>query len=138
MASFTRTVLITMGIAVLMIALAGCGSDNKNNPIAAFQPEVINNADAFQFQITDATNVTTTLTYSWTNTGTGATVNHSTATTAGTAAITIFDADSTQVYSSGLLASGTEATATGTTGTWTIQVAFADFDGTVNFRVEKM
>lgn len=122
-------------LAVFMILMTGCGS---NNPVSAFEPEIINNADAFQFQITGGSNVSTTLSYQWNNTNTQATIDHSTALTAGSAAVTIFDADSNQVYTSGLLTSGNETSGSGTAGAWTITVVFADFDGTVNFRVEKL
>ena len=126
-------------LAILCVALVliGC-SDEKKNPISAFQPEIINNADAFQFQITDASNVTTTVTYSWTNTGTQATVNHSTVTTAGSATVYLLDADTTQVYTAGLSASLNEASSVGTAGNWTVRVVFIGFSGTANFRVEKL
>ena len=68
-----------------VLAITSCS--DKKNPIAAFQPEVINNADAFQFQVTNASNVSTTLNYSWANTGTSASVNHSTARTQGSAVV---------------------------------------------------
>jgi hypothetical protein len=123
-----------LSAAILMI---GCGKD-KSNPISAFQPEIVNTAGAFQFQVTGATNVTTTLSYNWDNAQSQVTVDHSTAMTAGAATVTIFDADSTQVYASGLLASGTDQSSSGTPGTWIIRVVFSDFDGTVNFRVEPL
>ena len=108
------------------------------NGLQYFQPEVINNADAFQFQITDGVNVTAVVSYPWTNTGTQATINHSTATTGGSATVTLFDADSIQVYTSGLVASATDQSSAGTTGTWYVQVVLTNFDGTANFRVEKL
>ena len=120
-----------------VILLIGCGGE-KSNPLSAFQPEIINTADAFQFQVTDASDVTTTVTYAWTNTGAQATVNHSTVTTAGSATVFILDADSTQVYTAGLAASLNESSAAGTAGVWTVRVVFVDFSGTANFRVEKL
>jgi len=122
-------------LLVMVFWLSGCGD---NNPIGAFEPEIFNNADSFQFQITEASNVTTTLSYTWINDQSGASIDHSTARTAGVAAVSIFDADSIQVYSSDLLASGTEPASQGVPGNWTIVVSFVDFDGTVNFRVEKL
>ncbi|MFH2049591.1 MAG: hypothetical protein ABIJ12_09105 [bacterium] len=126
----------TLFVFVLFLTI-GCSSQ-KNNPISSFEPEVINNADAFQFQITDATNVSTTLTYQWENTGAQATVDHSTALLTGSATVEVRDADSVQVYSSNLLASGTDASLSGTSGTWFVKVVFSDFDGTVNFTIEKL
>ena len=107
-------------------------------PLAPFQPEIVNNQDAFQFQATDVKNVTATLHYPWQNTGMQATVNHSTALTGGTATVTIFDADSAQVYTSPLLASATEQTVSGLAGTWTVKVVLTNASGTFNFRVEKL
>lgn len=127
-----------IGTALLTAALMLAGCTDSNNPVSAFEPEIINNADAFQFQITDASNVTTTLNYEWINSLTQATIDHSTAITKGTATVEIFDADSTQVYTSPLLASGVEETLAGTSGAWFIKVTFADFSGTVNFRIEKL
>ena len=127
-----------LGLLGIMIVFLSTGCSNDKNPIAPFEPEVINNADAFQFQITDAKNVTTTLTYPWSNTGAQATIDHSTALTSGIASVTIFDADSSQVYTSGLLASANESSTSGTIGTWYVKVTFNNFSGTVNFRVEKL
>ncbi len=125
-------------VAVLAIAvISGCSSD-KSNPLAPFEPEIVNNQDAFQFQATDVKNVTTTLHYPWQNTGMQATVNHSTALTGGAATVTIFDADSAQVYTSPLLASATEQTISGLAGTWTVKVVLTNASGTFNFRVEKL
>ena len=131
--NFACTAIMT--VLVLGAALIGCSDDN---PIAPFQPEVINNADAFQFQITAARDVTTTLNYSWVNSGTRATINHATARQRGTATVTLFDANGLQVYSHSLVASATEQSSVGVAGTWRIRIVFSDFDGTANFRVEKL
>ena len=127
---------LVTALAAATFLVAGCSNDK--NPIAPFQPEVINNADAFQFQITSAKDVTTTVSYSWSNTGTQATINHSTAMTDGSAVVTVYDADNQQVYTHGLLASGTEQSTAGVAGTWSIKIVFSRFDGTANFRVEKL
>ena len=113
--------------------IAGCGNDN---PIAPFEPEVVTDADAFQFQITDAHDVTTTVEYVWTSSGDRVSVDHSTATNGGQATVSLVDAAGATVYQSGLMASGNETSAVGTAGQWTVVVAFRDFDGTANFRVE--
>jgi hypothetical protein len=132
--SITNVVILPLTV-LLFGVFAGC---SDSNPISAFEPEVVNNADAFQFQITDATDVTTTLNYSWTNSGTRATIDHSTAMVSGSAFVTIKDAAGVQVYSSELKASGVETSAIGTAGTWNITVGFSNFDGTSNFRAEKL
>lgn len=135
---FTKKFTAVLAI-LLMISLMSCGGgNNSTNSFSNFNPEIINNVDAFQFQITDAQNVTTSVDYLWENTGTQATINHSTTTNYGSATIEVFDADSASVYSSGLLASANDATASGTAGTWRIRVTFVNFDGTANFRAEKL
>ena len=130
------TLLMSLVVLGAVVGLGGCS--NNSNPIAPFQPEVINHADAFQFQITHAKNVTTALNYSWVNSGTRATINHSTSTTSGTASVTLFDAAAQQVYTSPLLASGTQQSAVGVSGTWTVRIVFNNYSGSANFRVEKL
>ncbi|MCL7958920.1 MAG: hypothetical protein M8861_01870, partial [marine benthic group bacterium] len=102
-----------------VVVLAACGSD-PTDPLAEFEPEVNNATDNFQLQASDVTDVGTVLQYTWANTGTMASVDHSTTTAAGAAGVVIRDADGTTVYSQGLAPSLNEDTAAGTTGTWTI------------------
>ena len=129
--------VLTSSLLVLLFAIPGCGKHDAN-PLAAFEPEIINTADAFQFQITDAANVTVTRSYTWDNTATRATIDHSTATLGGSASVVILDVDSTQVYSSGLVASANEPSESGTPGVWIVRVTFSNFSGTANFRVQKL
>ena len=126
-----------LSFALLIPVINGCGNDN-NTALAPFQPEVINDADAFQFQVTGADNVTTVVSYTWQNSGTQATVNHSSVISGGSATVTILDANQTQVYTSGLTASSNEPTTAGTPGNWTIQVVLMGCSGTLNFRVETL
>jgi len=124
-------------LAALLLLASGCGSDNSN-PISAFQPEVINQADAFEFQITNASDVSTTVSYLWQNSGTQATIDHSTVTTGGSASMEVFDSQGTSVYTNGLVASANHQTNAGVTGMWTIQLTFTKFSGTANFRAQKL
>ena len=118
----------------LLPALAGCDDD----PLGPCQPEITNATDNFQLQATGVTDVTSTVTYSWANTGTRATVNHSTTKTAGNAQLTIRDAAGTTVYDKALVPSLNEPTSVGVPGTWSIQVRLTDYSGTLNFRVQKL
>jgi hypothetical protein len=90
---------------VLLAVMASCDED----PLAPFEPEVNNATNSFQLQATGVTNVSTTLSYTWTNTGTSASVNHSTTTTAGTARVDIRSANNTMVYDKALSPSLNEA-----------------------------
>lgn len=122
----------------LLLAVAGSGGVGCSDPLAPFQPEVTNATNSFQLQATGVTAVTTTLTYAWTTTGTRATVNHSTTTSAGTARLTIRDAAGTVVYDADLAPSLNEPTNAGGAGGWTIQVRLTGYSGTLNVRVEKL
>jgi hypothetical protein len=119
----------------MLLVLAACGDD----PLAPFSPEIGNLTDNFQFQATGLSNVNTTVEYMWQNTGTTANINQSSAVTAGTAMVTIYDASNprVQVYNRTQADNGTFATATGTTGMWLIRVTLNDVSGTLNFRAEK-
>ena len=120
--------------ALACVALVlGCGDD----PLAPFEPEVNNATDSFQFQATGVQNVTTTLTYTWRNTGTVANVNHSTTTTAGSVRLVVRAASGTQVYDKQLQPSLNEQTGTGPAGDWNVQVVLSGYSGTMNFRLQK-
>lgn len=131
----TPSYLRSVGLALILGAAPGaCSSE----PLAPFQPEVASATDNFQLQATSVQGVTSTRTWSWNNTGTRATINHSTTTTAGTALLTIRDGAGTTVYTKALSPSLNEATAVGTTGTWTIVLTLTGYSGTLNFRAQKL
>lgn len=126
---------LTRGAMALSLVLsAACGDD----PLAPFQPEITNVADNFQFQATGLTGVTTTKTYTWPNSGTRATINHSTTRTAGAIHLTIRDGAGSVVYDKDLVPSLTEPSTQGSTGNWTIVVRMTDYRGTANFRAQKL
>jgi hypothetical protein len=128
--------LPALAVMGLMVALVGCGgSDNTLAP--QFQPEIINTADNFEFQATGVTNVTQTLSYSWTNTGIEANVDQSCAMTQGSATVQIRDGQGTLVYDHSLADGGTFVSTAGVAGTWTIRVVLINLDGTLNFRAQK-
>ena len=125
------------GIAALAAIALAAACSNSTGPLAPFQPQINNLADNFQFQATGVANVTWTYTYSWSNSGDSATVNQATTVTAGTATLTIFDNNGTQLYSQSLSANGTFGMSKGVHGSWTVKVVFTNYSGTVNFRVQK-
>jgi len=127
-----RRAALPLSLAAV-ISLLGC-----SDPLGPFNPEITNATDNFQFQATGVTEVTVTRTYNWTNTGTRATVDHSTTTTAGSAKLTIRDADGTVVYDEALVPSLNEPTATGVAGTWKLEMQLTGYSGTINFRVQKL
>lgn len=127
-----KSVLLVAGI----VLLSACGSDPAA-PLAPFEPQITNATDNFQLQASDVTDVGTVLQYTWENTGTQASVDHSTTTTAGSTMLSIRDASGATVYDQGLSPSLNEDTASGSAGNWTIFVTVSDYSGTLNFRVQK-
>jgi hypothetical protein len=123
--------------ALVLAALAAAGACGGNS-LSPFQPQVASPTDNFQLQATNVTNVTSSTSYAWVNTGTRATVNHSTTTTAGTTLVVIKDAAGVTVYSKALSPSLNEATAVGQAGTWSIQLTLVSYSGTLNFRAQKL
>lgn len=123
-------------LAALLVvgALAACGGDG----LVTFLPPVVNVADNFQLQPTIVTDLTTVVFYPWVNTGSRATINHSTTTTSGSAVLAVKDVSGAFVYSKTLSSSLTEPTLTGQTGTWWIQLTFTHYSGTLNFHVQKL
>ncbi len=122
------------GVCALLVAVSGCGS----NSLAPFQPEVSNVADNFSLQATNVTGVTATINYTWSNSGTLASINHSTTTTGGSTLLVIKDANGTTVYSKALVASLNESTSpAGVAGNWSIQLTLTNYSGTLNFLAQK-
>ena len=128
----TRSLKVTLILASAILS-AGCG--DSLNP---FEPELTSATDNFQLQATGVTDVTLTRTYSWANTGTRASINHSTTTSQGNTQLTIRDAAGTVVYSKALSPSLNEPTTAGVAGAWSIELRLTNYSGTLNFRVQKL
>lgn len=125
-------------LVVTIALVSALSAISCSDPLAPFQPEVGNATDNFQLQATNVSDISATRGYSWSNTGTRATINHSTTTSGGTAWLTIRDAAGTTVYDKQLVPSLNEPTAPGVAGTWTIQLRLAGYSGTLNFRAQKL
>ena len=121
-------------LAMVAIAFAGCSDANVIGPMN--QLEIANNPGAFEWQVIALDQVTQTLTYSWSNPGTEATVNQASSLGGGAASVRITDAAGAEVYSRSLSENGGFQTTTGTTGTWRITVTLDGATGALNFRVE--
>lgn len=124
--------------AVSLVALAGSGCGNDPVALAPFEPEVVNVADSFSLQATGVTGVTTTVSYTWSNSGTRATIDHSTTTDAGSTSLVVKDGSGATVYSKDLSPSLNEATAEGAAGNWTIVLTLSSYKGTINFTAQKL
>jgi len=122
---------------LFVVVLGGCSDDDPVS-LAPFEPEISNVADSFSMQATGVENVTTTVSYTWSNSATRATIDHSTTADAGSAVLEIRDSSGTVVYGETLSPSLNEPTAEGVAGDWTIQVKFTGYSGTLNFSAESL
>jgi len=131
----STSLLCILPLSALLFLMA-CGSDS--GPVApGVEPEIINNTDAFQFQVTDVNGYSGTLTYSWENTGPMANVDQSAAIESGNVILTLLDDAGSEVYSGDLSVDGSYATSSGTAGSWLVRVQMVRARGTLNFRAEK-
>lgn len=117
--------------------LVACGSDSNELTSLGVEPEVVNDPDVFQFQVTAVEGYTGTLKYPWSNSGTLANVDQSCSIAGGRAILSLHDAGGVEVYSQDLAVDGSAPSSEGASGDWEVRVVFADMTGTLNFRVEK-
>jgi hypothetical protein len=122
-------------LLILAIGVTACGGEIGLGPDN--QLEVTNATDNFQFQVSNMESVSETLSYTWQNTGTQATIDISQAITAGSAILTIEDADGTVVHQEDIADDNDTDTAVGVAGSWTIKVEVQSANGTFNFRVQR-
>ena len=119
---------------LLAFAVAsGCGT-NGIGP--ENQLEEQNAPDNFEFQVSALDNVTDTRSYTWQNSGTAATIDISQSITAGSAMLTIRDADGTVMYEEDVAQDNDTSTPDGVAGAWTIEIDMEGVTGTFNFRVQ--
>ena len=130
--SIYKTVILAF---CTVLAVAGCSDDQPVLP--GVQPEVINNTDTFEFQVSSVVNYTGVWQYDWTTTGTIVDVDQSCAITGGTVTLRILDSDGVEVYSRNLTEGGSFTTEAGATGQWNLEVTLVEGSGTLNFRTEK-
>jgi hypothetical protein len=120
----------------LALSLSACGGGGGGS--TPIQPQYQPLTDSFEFQLTNVQDGDGSLTYTWQNSGTKASVDRSSAITAGDVTLTLRDAANTVVYQGALGgASGSVASVTGTAGAWTVVVDFTNTTGTINFRCQK-
>jgi len=124
-----------LALVAALAVMTACSDSTA--PLALFEPEVTNATDNFQLQATSVDRVGTTVQYAWENTGTQASIDHSTTTAAGLASVVIRDAAGSVMYEQDLAPSLNEDTSSGETGTSTITVVLSEYSGTLNFRAQK-
>jgi len=129
--------IIFSAAAIAVIAVFGfsCGG---NDPMSPYNPEIANNTNNFEFQITGASNLDHREDYVWRNTGSIATVDQSCSITGGNAVVTLIDSTGATLYTGNLADNGTFQSSAGMAGPWIVRVVFSNLDGTVNFRAQKL
>ncbi len=128
--------LIGLTLMVGLVFSACSDDDNILNLQDQYQFQVTNNPDDFQFVVTDLQNATVTVPYDWTNSGTRATIGHSSTVDSGTATIDVYDDLDSLVYSNDLLATSNGQSSVGVAGSWRIVVTLANFYGSLDFIVQ--
>lgn len=104
---------LLFGILVSLYLFTGCSkNENTNNSLDPFQPQITNANDNFQLQGTNVKQVTTTIDYNWSNTGTMATIDKSGIVTADAAKILLYDKNGTNVYADDLKVTGNQTSTT--------------------------
>lgn len=133
-----RSTMNIVRAAALALLVIGAACSDSTAPAPGIQPQIVNNTNAFSYQLTNLDHVTGTYEYTWQNTGTLAKVTHaSDAGASGTATVTLKDASGTQVYSGAFATTGEVVSSpAGTPGAWTVIVTYSGYSNTqVNFAV---
>jgi hypothetical protein len=115
-------------------SFVGC-SDKTVSP--GTQPQVTNETNTFEFQVTAVQNYSGVWRYRWATTATVADVDQSCAITGGDATLVVRDGGGQTVYSRALGPSGTYQTVVGSAGEWTLEIVMIECSGTLNFRTQK-
>ena len=100
-----------------------------NNPI------LVNQTDNFSYSAGNLDNVNQTLTWTWTNTGSSAIIQHNSLVPHGITQMTVRDAAGTVVYDLNiqLIYQETQNTNAGTPGAWTIELGMYGTTGDLDF-----
>lgn len=135
--NFPKRSFLMFPCVLAMLLLTACGNDPAQPTVPGVEPEVVNNPDVFQFQVSTVEDYTGMLEYVWTNTGTLANVDQSCNVQPGQATLVLFDAAGREVYRQDLAVDGSSASSPGAAGDWQIRIECTSMSGTLNFRAEK-
>ena len=122
-------------LAAVVLVASGCGGKNILTD-SQFGAQLTNETDNFVFQASSLDGVTQTIQWTWQNTGTNATVTHSSEINAGSATLTILDSMGQQLYMQPLAPSGMSGLGSGTPGDWIVRLTLTEAHGAIHFTVE--
>ena len=125
--------LAAAAAVVLLAALAACADSIVRELEPNNDPELVNEPDSLRFTAVDLENVNDKVTFTWTNTGTRASVLHRTFIHHGYGILVIQDGAGVQVDSTILQYELDAETRAGTPGDWTITLVLANARGRVDF-----
>jgi hypothetical protein len=126
------------GVGLRLLLLAGLGLACQD-PVMMIGPDnnpvLVNQTDNFSYQASNLDNANQTLTWTWTNTGSSAIIEHNSLVPHGITQMTIRDAAGKVVYDLNiqLIYQETQNTDSGTPGAWTIELALYGTTGELNF-----
>lgn len=120
-------------LTILAICTMACAEESPAG--LELDPAIVSQIDDFSFDLVGFADATETWHYTWTNTAPTATVDHASVLTAGSATLTIFDANADPVYSGPVANGDTVGTATGAAGAWIVRVVLTKAAGAVRFRL---
>lgn len=109
----------------------------RNSTEPVLKPRITNEADVFEFKITDVRLVTQQLRYQWQNTGINATIENWSDIGEGAVTLTLIDAAGQDVFSSDLAQTGVFFSSAGELGNWTVRINLTNVSGTVHFQVRR-
>lgn len=140
----TGLFLRRLAVMLLVLLTVACSDDPESNPAGGptgtgvgGDPQIANNTDDFQWQLSGATNFSTGGGYSWRNTGTAARVNISNSISSGSGTVLVLDATGRTVWSGSLTNNGTFTSQSGPTGEWRVEILPSGVSGSMNIRVQK-
>lgn len=127
-----RRLLFPIAAICFAAVLASC-DDAPTGP--GVEPEIVNNTQSFEFQVSRISNYSGILTYTWSNSEVSANLDESASLSGGYVRLTVIDSRGTTVHNA-LVEDGSMFTSDGQSGDWTVRVQFEGASGTVNFRLQ--
>ena len=130
----TAPLYFTFAAACTILALGGCSSDPSSPGV---EPEIVNGAESFEFQVSAVRNYSGSWNYTWSNASRTASIDQSSVLDRGDATLKIVDADGSVVYERALTDDGSFETAAGAAGDWRLTITLDRASGDLNFRADE-